>query len=617
MDFDVPESGREQAVQDPRRAQVGKGVVHGAADTITRVLRTVLIANRGEIAVRIMRTLRDLGLRSVAVYSEADRNALHVETADEAYLLGPPIAAESYLRIDKILEAAARAKADAIHPGYGFLAENESFARAVEDAGLAWIGPPPDAMASMGDKVSARKTAIEAAVPIVPGTSEAVDAKGARVFAKENGYPIALKAVMGGGGKAFRVVRSEKDLDEALEGATREAQAYFGDASVFCERYVDRPRHVEAQILADAKGGVAFLGERDCSTQRRHQKLIEEAPSPAVDEDLRNAIGEAAVALAKAVGYRSAGTIEFLLSPDGELSFLEMNTRLQVEHPVTELVCGVDLVAEQIRIADGQALGYEAITPRGHAIECRINAEDPAMNFLPSPGTITTWDAPIGPFVRVDEGFGAGRTIPQDYDSLVAKLICFGTDREQARKRTLKALESFVIEGVATTIPFHRAFLDHKVFAKGDVYTRFVEDEFLEQLPDLLEKLEPQRPTAGASSSAPATSAKRDIAVEVSGRRYDVTLWDRDGKKVFRPLEKRSSHHVTGAHDEVRAPMQGKILKVLVEQGQEVEAGELLCTLEAMKMENHVISPREGTIVELNVEAGATVETGSLIAVIE
>ncbi|MEX0873728.1 MAG: biotin carboxylase N-terminal domain-containing protein [Actinomycetota bacterium] len=580
------------------------------------MLRSVLIANRGEIAVRIMRTLRDLDLRSIAVYSEADRDALHVETADEAYLLGPPLAAESYLRVDKILEVAARAKADAIHPGYGFLAENESFARAVEDAGIAWIGPPPEAMASMGDKVSARRTAIEAAVPIVPGTSEPVDGKGARAFAEEHGYPIALKAVMGGGGKAFRVVRSESELDEALEGAAREAQAYFGDASVFCERYVDRPRHVEAQILADAKGGVAFLGERDCSTQRRHQKLVEEAPSPAVDADLRNAIGEAAVALSKAVGYRSAGTIEFLLSGDGELSFLEMNTRLQVEHPVTELVCGVDLVAEQIRIADGQALGYEAITPRGHAIECRINAEDPALNFLPSPGAITRWDAPVGPFVRVDEGFGAGRSIPQDYDSLIAKLICFGTDREQARKRTLQALAGFVIEGVATTIPFHRAFLGHETFAKGEVYTRFVEDEFLPQLPELLEKLEPQR--ASASTASGGSTAKRAIAVEVGERRYDVTLWEKDGKRTFRPLEKRSSHHgVGGVHDEVRAPMQGKILKVLVQQGQEIEAGDLICTLEAMKMENHVIAPREGTIMELNVEAGATVETGALIAVIE
>ncbi len=576
----------------------------------------VLIANRGEIAVRIMRTLRDLGVASVAVYSEADRDSLHVASADEAYLLGPPLAAESYLRVDKLLEVAQRTKADAIHPGYGFLAENRDFAKAVEDAGIVWIGPPPDAMAQMGDKVSARNTAIEAGVPIVPGTSEPVDAKGAKAFAKEHGYPIALKAVMGGGGKAFRVVRSAGDLDEALEGAAREAQAYFGDASVFCERYVDRPRHVEAQILADAKGGVAFLGERDCSTQRRHQKLVEEAPSPAVDPDLRNAIGEAAVALSKAVGYRSAGTIEFLLSPDGELSFLEMNTRLQVEHPVTELVCGVDLVAEQLRIADGQALGYEELSPRGHAIECRINAEDPAKGFLPSPGTITAWHAPRGPWVRVDEGFGAGRSVPQDYDSLIAKLICFGADREQARLRTLQALADFGIEGIATTIPFHRAFLAHDVFKKGEVYTRFVEDEFLASLPGLLETLEPTRPYA----DVPATRAgtERSLAVEVSGRRFDVTILERDGKNAFRPLERAASHHAgSGAHDEVRAPMQGTILKVLVSKGQEVEAGELLCTLEAMKMENHIIAPREGSITELHVEEGTTIETGALIAVIE
>jgi acetyl-CoA/propionyl-CoA carboxylase biotin carboxyl carrier protein len=580
-------------------------------------LRKVLIANRGEIAVRIMRTLRDLSIGSVAVYSEADRNALHVEWADEAYLLGPPPAAESYLRIDKILEAAKASGAEGIHPGYGFLAENEGFAQAVEDAGLIWIGPPPSAMASMGDKVSARKVAVATGVPIVPGTEDPVEADGARIFAKEHGYPIALKAVMGGGGKAFRVVRSADELDEALEGAQREAQAYFGDASVFVERYVDRPKHVEAQILADNHGGVAFLGERDCSTQRRHQKLIEEAPSASVTPELRQKIGEAATSLAKAVGYRSAGTIEFLLSPVGELSFLEMNTRLQVEHPVTELVCGLDLVAEQIRIADGEHLGYEVVEPRGHAIECRINAEDPAAGFLPSPGTITRWDAPKGPWIRTDEGFMAGRTIPRDYDSLVAKLICFGADRDQAIARTLAALTDFKIEGVASTIPFHRAFINHEAFRNADVYTRFVEDEFLPQLPDLLAALPPgrERPSSGAAVNV--RPVERSLAVEISGRRYDVTLTEKDGHRTFQPLEKKASTHAVGGHDEVRAPMQGTILKVLVEEGQEVEAGELICTLEAMKMENHIIAPREGTIAELNVEAGKTVETGALIAVIE
>ena len=422
---------------------------------------------------------------------------------------------------------------------------------------------------------------------------------------------------MGGGGKAFRVVRTGAELEEALEGAAREAQAYFGDPSVFCERYVDKPRHVEAQILGDAHGAVAFLGERDCSTQRRHQKLIEEAPSPAVDPDLRNAIGEAACALAKAVGYRSAGTVEFLLSPDGELSFLEMNTRLQVEHPVTELVCGIDLVGEQLRIADGQALGYDFLTPRGHAIECRINAEDPAAGFLPSPGAITRFDAPVGPWVRADEGFAAGKSVPRDYDSLVAKLICFGTDREQARLRTLNALSDFHIEGIATTIPFHRAFLSHETFVQGEVTTRFVEDGFLPEFNALLEKLPPMRERASSGSRSGGTPSQRSLSVEVSGRRYDVTLWETDGEKAFHPLERAASTHATGGHDEVRAPMQGKILKVLVEQGQEVDAGELICTLEAMKMENHVVAPREGTIAELNVQAGMTVETGALIAVIE
>jgi acetyl-CoA/propionyl-CoA carboxylase biotin carboxyl carrier protein len=582
------------------------------------VLRKVLVANRGEIAVRVTRTLHDLGLQAVAVYSEADRNALHVEVADESYLLGPPPAAESYLRIDKILEVARQSKADAIHPGYGFLAENEGFAQAVEDAGLAWIGPPPEAMAQMGDKVAARNTAIEAGVPVVPGTSEPVDGKRARAFAKQFGYPLAVKAVMGGGGKAFRVVRSADELDDALEGAAREAQAYFGDGSVFVERYVDRPRHVEAQILADAKGGVAFCGERDCSAQRRHQKLVEEAPSPAVDAGLRDRIGEAAVALAKAVGYRSAGTVEFLLSPDGELSFLEMNTRLQVEHPVTELVCGVDLVAEQLRIADGEPIGYEILEPRGHAIECRINAEDPSRGFLPSPGRITAWDAPYGPWVRVDEGFTAGREVPQDYDSLIAKLICFGSDREQARKRTLHALSTFRVEGIATTIPFHRAFLGHEAFQRGDVYTRFVEDEFLEDLPGLIEALPETTDRLSASAAPAATNAQRDVSVEIDGRRYDITFWERAPRNSFRPLERRAAHHGSdGVHDEVRAPMQGTILKVLVGQGDEVEAGDLICTLEAMKMENHIIAPRAGTLSELNVEAGKTVETGALIAVIE
>jgi acetyl-CoA/propionyl-CoA carboxylase biotin carboxyl carrier protein len=584
---------------------------------MTAVLHTVLIANRGEIAVRIMRTVRDLGLRSVAVYSEADRTSLHVDTADEAYLLGPAPAAESYLRIDKLIEVAKRSGADAIHPGYGFLAENETFAQAVEDAGLIWIGPPPSAMAQMGDKVAARKTAIAAGVPVVPGTEEPVDVDGARAFASEHGYPLALKAVMGGGGKAFRVVRTGAELEEALEGAAREAQAYFGDGSVFCERYVDKPRHVEAQIIADAHGNVAFLGERDCSTQRRHQKLIEEAPSPAVDASLRERIGEAAVSLARAVGYRNAGTLEFLLSAEGELSFLEMNTRLQVEHPVTELVIGKDLVAEQLKVADGQAIGYEFIEPRGHAIECRINAEDPTAGFLPSPGTITRWDEPRDPFVRVDEGFTAGRSIPRDYDSLIAKLICFGTDREQARLRILEALRDFHIEGIATTIPFHRAFISHQTFSEGNVTTRFVEDAFLPEFNALLEKLPPMRTRDVVVAARAPASAQRTLTVEVSGRRYDVTLFEKDSNRVFHPLERAASTHAVGGHDEVRAPMQGKILKVLVEQGQEIEAGELICTLEAMKMENHVVAPREGTIAELGVEAGMTVETGALIAVIE
>ncbi|HVE93147.1 MAG TPA: biotin carboxylase N-terminal domain-containing protein [Actinomycetota bacterium] len=581
------------------------------------MIRKVLVANRGEIAVRIMRTLSDLGVASVAVYSESDRRALHAEVADEAYLLGPPPPAESYLRIDRILDAARQSGAEAVHPGYGFLAENEAFAQAVTDAGLIWIGPPPAAMRAMGDKVSARATAIAAGVPVVAGTQGAVDAQGAEDFAREHGYPIAVKAVMGGGGKAFRVARSEADLREALEGASREAQAYFGDASVFLERYVDRPRHVEVQVLADSHGTVAFCGERDCSTQRRHQKLVEEAPSPAVTPQIRETLAQAAVSLAGAVGYRSAGTLEFLLSEQGELSFLEMNTRLQVEHPVTELVTGTDLVAEQIRLADGEPLGYESLTIRGHAIECRINAENPAKGFIPSPGDITAWTEPSGPWVRVDEGFGAGRSVPRDYDSLVAKLICYGTSREQARLRTLRALSQFHIGGIATTIPFHRALLSDPAFVEGRVWTRFVEDDFLARLPALLESL----PEAEAPPPVEAGSdvVTRTFAVEVSGRRYDVRLEEAGGPvRRFRKLTKAASTHGSdGAHDEVRAPMQGTILKVVASEGQAVKAGDLLCTLEAMKMENHIVAPRDGTLAELKVEAGTLVETGALIAVIE
>jgi len=581
------------------------------------VLRKVLVANRGEIAVRIFRTCRDLGIGSVAVYSEADRAALHVETADEAHLLGPPPAAESYLRIDRIIEVAKASGADAIHPGYGFLSENRAFAQAVIDAGLIWIGPPPSAMDQMGDKVAARNTAIAAGVPVVAGTPEPVDTAGARAFAAEHGFPVAVKAVMGGGGKAFRVARSADELDEALEGAAREAQAYFGDAAVFCERYVDRPRHVEAQVIADDHGTVAFLGERDCSTQRRHQKLIEEAPSPAVTPEIRQRIGEAAVALAKAVGYRSAGTVEMLLGEDGTLSFLEMNTRLQVEHPVTELICGVDLVAEQLRVAAGEPLGYETLPLRGHAIECRINAEDPSAGFMPSPGSITGWQEPAGPWIRVDAGFGAGRTVPQTYDSLIAKLIVHGNDREQARRRMLRALAELRIEGIRTTIPFHRAFLGHPAFAEGRVYTRFVEDEFLAELPGLLEAL-PDAPAAASAPAVAVAAVERSMTVEVSGRRYDVTVLDRGGPRRFSPLERStSSHAADGAHAEVRAQMQGTILKVLVEEGQEVSAGELLCTLEAMKMENHIVAPRDGKVAELAVSSGAPVQTGALIAVIE
>jgi acetyl-CoA/propionyl-CoA/long-chain acyl-CoA carboxylase, biotin carboxylase, biotin carboxyl carrier protein len=572
----------------------------------------VLIANRGEIAVRIIRTCRELGMPAIAVYSDADRDALHVELADEAYRIGPPPPSESYLDVGALLEAAKKSRATMIHPGYGFLAENADFARAVGDAGLAFVGPAPEAISVMGDKVAARRAAERAGVPVVPGTTEAVTVDAAREEAGRIGFPLAVKASFGGGGKGMRVVQSGDELHEALERAAREAGAYFGRPEVYLERYLDRSHHVEAQVLADTRGSFSFLGERDCSLQRRYQKLVEESPSPVVDTDLRTRIGEAALALAKEAGYANAGTVEFLVDDDGNFYFLEMNTRLQVEHPVTEFVAGVDLVALQLWVALGERVEVEPRL-RGHAIECRINAEDPYRDFLPGPGWVSGYREPGGPFVRTDAGVTQGRSIPGEYDSLIAKLVVWGEDRERARRRMLRALSEYRIEGVPSTIPFHRWVLDTEDFREGRHHTRFVEMALEKAELSVFEEGR-TGPGAGASQDvAPST-----IVVEVGGRRVSVRIFDPAAKGAPRPpVTGAKASHTHHAGDVIVAPMQGTILQVMVEEGQTIAAGDVVCILEAMKMENHIVATRDGTVATLPVSAGQVVDTGQTLAVIE
>jgi len=567
----------------------------------------VLIANRGEIAVRIIRTCRELGIPSVAVYSDADRDALHVEMADQSFRIGPALAADSYLSIDAILGAAQRSRATLIHPGYGFLAERAQFAQAVGDAGLTFIGPSPHAIETMGDKSAARRAADAAGVPIVPGTPEPVVVRHAKAQAERIGFPLVVKAAFGGGGKGMHVVRSAENLEEALRRAAREAKSYFGRPEVFLERYVERAHHVEAQVVADQHGSVWFLGERDCSVQRRHQKLIEETPSPVVDEALRTRIGEAAVALARASGYVNAGTVEFIVDEDGSFYFLEMNTRLQVEHTVTEMVTGYDLVAQQIAVARGERLDIDP-APRGHAIQCRINAEDPGRNFLPGPGRISRYQEPGGPFVRVDAGVTAGRDVPGDYDSMFAKVIVQGEDREQARRRMLGALSEYRVEGVPTTIPLHRWALESPEFRAGEHTTTWLERALAEV--DLPSQIELNPPAAAKPRPA-------DILVEVDGRRVPVRIFDERRERAPDRPALHDPHHGEHVHGVITAPMQGTILKVLVEKGQEIQAGDVLCVLEAMKMENHIASTREGEVTDLPIRAGQVVETGQILAVID
>ncbi len=582
----------------------------------------VLVANRGEIAVRVFRTLRELGVGTVAVYSEADRGRLHATVADEAYFIGGGLPAESYLRGDVIVETALRAGAEAVHPGYGFLAENAGFARLVEEAGLVWIGPPPEAIEAMGSKIAARERMQDAGVPIIPGTTEPVEsADEIRRLGREIGYPLAIKASAGGGGKGLKTVESEGEVERAFESARREGEAYFADPTVFVERYLVDPRHIEVQIVADAHGTVVHLGERDCTIQRRHQKLVEEAPSPAVDAELRARIGAIAVDAARAVGYRSAGTIEGLLSREGEYFFLEMNTRIQVEHTVTELVTGFDLVREQILVAAGEPLSFtqEEVVLRGHAIECRINAEDVGRGFLPAPGRITAYREPGGPGVRVDSGVRAGDDISPLYDPMIAKLVVHDVDRERARCRMLRALEEFVIEGPPTLLGFHRALLEHPCFAAGATCHGIVESEELAQRAgELTKELSHQQTTVASSSDGQAATRSQLVGVEVDGRNFDVRFIvpEPPWAGLARARRGRGTGRSGTGSDIVESPMQGTVVEVEVAEGDAVVAGQVICVVEAMKMENEILAHRDGIIRSLTIERGQPVSAGQAICVV-
>jgi acetyl-CoA/propionyl-CoA carboxylase biotin carboxyl carrier protein len=591
----------------------------------------VLVANRGEIAVRVFRTLRELGIGTVAVYSEPDRQRLHAVVADEAYLVGPGPAAESYLRGDRIVEVALRAGAEAIHPGYGFLAENADFARQVVDAGLIWIGPPPEAIEAMGSKISARERMQAAGIPIIPGTTQAVTTvEEVAAIGEELGYPIAIKASAGGGGKGFKIVRAPEEIERALESARREGEAYFADASVYVERYLDDPRHVEVQILADEHGNVIHLGERDCTIQRRHQKLVEETPSPAVGPELRERIGRIAVDAALAAGYRSAGTIEGLLAPDGSYYFLEMNTRVQVEHTVTEMATGIDIVREQIRIAAGEPLSLrqEDVAIRGHVLECRINAEDVAQGFLPSPGRITAYREPAGIGIRVDSGIRAGDEVSGLYDPLIAKLIVHDVDREHARRRMLRALEELVIEGPTTLVGFHHALLESPCFVAGETCRGLVESEELAQKAQQAAKRLSERQLAHATTTvaagadgAGASVATREqvLAVELDGRRHEIRLHSPEPPwaELARRHRERSKGLTGEGSGAVVSPMQGTVLTIAVSEGDEIDAGGLICVIEAMKMENEIVAHRAGVVAGLSVVSGQQVSSGQLLCRVE
>ncbi|HST39234.1 MAG TPA: acetyl-CoA carboxylase biotin carboxylase subunit [Conexibacter sp.] len=585
----------------------------------------ILIANRGEIAVRVIRACEELGIASVAVYSELDRDALHVKRADEAYLIGPGPAADSYLRVDKILDVAKRSGAEAIHPGYGFLAENAAFAAACEEAGITFIGPPAAAIDAMGSKTAARDLMKKAGVPIVPGTTEPVaDVAAAReIIDADIGFPVAIKAASGGGGKGFRVALTDDELDAAFEGAAREGEKFFSDATVYLERYLPDPRHVEVQVLADRHGNVIHLGERDCSIQRRHQKLIEEAPAPAVDAELRAKIGKIATDAAAAVHYVGAGTIEGLLQ-DGEYYFLEMNTRVQVEHCVTEMVTGIDIVKEGIRAAAGEPLSItqDDVVLRGHAIECRINAEDASRNFAPAPGRIGAYKEPSGPGVRVDSGVGPGGEVSPMYDPMVAKLIVWDSDRASATRRMLRALSEYEIEELKTLLPFHSAILATPQWDNAETCRDLVEDrKWLRAL-----AFPPPVPTDDEDEP----KLEQTYTVEVSGRRFDVRVigaafagggtvaLNGSGPAASgkRPRRERKSGGAAGGADTLPSPMQGNMWRVKVKQGETVEEGQLLCIIEAMKMENEITAHKAGVIAEIPITEGAAISAGDTIAVI-
>ena len=576
-------------------------------------ITSVLIANRGEIAIRVARACADAGIKSVAVYAEPDRDSLHVKVADTAFALGGSTAAESYLVIDKLIDAAKKSGANAVHPGYGFLSENAEFAQAVIDAGLIWIGPPPQAIRDLGDKVSARHIASRAGAPQVQGTPDPVkDSSEVVAFAKEHGLPVAIKAAFGGGGRGLKVARTLEEIPELFDSAVREAIAAFGRGECFVERYLDNPRHVETQCLADEHGNVVIVSTRDCSLQRRHQKLVEEAPAPFLTQAQIDELYSSSKAIMKEANYVGAGTCEFLIGVDGTISFLEVNTRLQVEHPVSEEVSGLDLVREQFRIAQGEVLGYDDPELRGHSIEFRINGEDPGRGFLPAPGSLTVWNPPSGPGVRLDTGFVQGDVIGGNFDSLLAKLIITGRDRQEALERSRRALAEFEVDGIATALTFHRAVVSDPAFAPADpkqnftVHTRWIETEFNNTIPAY----------SGDNPDLDEIPARTPITVEVNGRRIEVLLpsdmsvgKSSGSKKSGRKIGKKAAG--AGSGDSVVAPMQGTIVKVAVSEGQEVEAGELLVVLEAMKMEQPLTAHKAGVVTGLSAEVGATVPSGT------
>ena len=580
-------------------------------------VQKVLVANRGEIAVRVIRAARDAGLGSVAVYADPDRDAPHVRMADEAFALGGSTAAETYLVVDKLLDIARRSGANAVHPGYGFLSENADFAQAVIDAGLIWIGPSPQAIRDLGDKVTARHIAMKAGAPLVPGTKDPVSGADEIVeFAKEHGLPVAIKAAFGGGGRGLKVARTLEEIPELFESATREAVAAFGRGECFVERYLDKPRHVEAQVLADKHGNVIVVGTRDCSLQRRHQKLVEEAPAPFLTDEQREIIHSSAKAICREAGYSGAGTVEYLVGSDGTISFLEVNTRLQVEHPVSEETTGIDLVREQFRIAEGGVLPYsEDPAPRGHSIEFRINGEDAGRNFLPAPGTVTKLVFPQGPGVRVDSGVESGSVIGGQFDSMLAKVIVTGADRQQAIERSKRALDEMVVEGLATVLPFHRAILRDPAFVGDEngfsVHTRWIETEFDNTI----------EPFTAPGDAETEETPRQTVVVEVGGRRLEVSLpgdlalagGNRAGATKAKPRRRGGSTKVTAGGDAVTAPMQGTVVKVAVTEGQQVEAGELVVVLEAMKMENPVTAHKSGTVKDLSIEVGQSVNQGAVL----